>query len=48
MWPAALTYALANEKQRTTLNRALEAQKYARTRGRKRRSRSAGGDDVLR
>jgi hypothetical protein len=48
MWPAALTYALANDKQRSMLKRSQEAGRYTRNRSRKRRSRSGVGDDVVR
>jgi hypothetical protein len=41
MWPAALTYALANDKQRSMLNRSEEAGRYPRSRARKRRGASS-------
>jgi hypothetical protein len=47
MWPAALTYALANAEQREALIQSPRHQRDARSRaGRVRRTRRWSGNDV--
>ena len=47
MWPAAITYALANAEQRDAVNRTRGADRHSRSRvTRKRRWRFAGDDGV--
>jgi hypothetical protein len=49
MWPAALTYALADADQRSALNRTRDRRRDAgRRRARKRRPDRSTGSDVVR
>jgi hypothetical protein len=41
MWPAALTYVLASDEQRKTLNSTRHTQRVVRSRGRRRGRRSS-------